>query len=84
MAHNYPLWGDPQETETARQGLTRLTDLSQLTHSCHVCRRNRGLERRSLALALPSREAWAGASPVRHEPVSGMRRSRADAHDFCP
>jgi hypothetical protein len=30
MAHNHPLWGDPQETEAARQVLAKITDTSRL------------------------------------------------------
>src|SRR5262245_39638954 len=33
MAHNHPLWGEPQETEAARQVLEKITDTSQLTPS---------------------------------------------------
>jgi tetratricopeptide (TPR) repeat protein len=31
MAHNHPLWGDPQATEAARQVLTKIRDTPQLT-----------------------------------------------------
>jgi tetratricopeptide (TPR) repeat protein len=31
MAHNHPIWGDPQETEAARQVLTRFRDTPPLT-----------------------------------------------------
>jgi hypothetical protein len=31
MAHNHPLWGDPQETEAARQVLKKIHDTSQVT-----------------------------------------------------
>ena len=31
MAHNHPLWGDPQDTEAARQALTHITLTPQLT-----------------------------------------------------
>ena len=31
MAHNHPVWGDPQETEAARQVLARLPSSSELT-----------------------------------------------------
>jgi tetratricopeptide (TPR) repeat protein len=30
MAHNHPLWGDPQETEAARKVLEKITDTSRL------------------------------------------------------
>jgi hypothetical protein len=31
MAHNHPVWGDPQDTEAARQVLAQLPPLSELT-----------------------------------------------------
>lgn len=31
MAHNHPIWGDPQETEAARKVLTNIRDTSKLT-----------------------------------------------------
>jgi hypothetical protein len=31
MAHNHPIWGDPQETEAARKVLERIQDTSKLT-----------------------------------------------------
>jgi tetratricopeptide (TPR) repeat protein len=31
MAHNHPIWGDPQETEAARQVLAKIKDMPQLT-----------------------------------------------------
>lgn len=31
MAHNHPLWGDPQETAAARTVLAKVTDTTQLT-----------------------------------------------------
>jgi hypothetical protein len=31
MAHNHPIWGDPQETEAARQVLKNIKDTSKLT-----------------------------------------------------
>jgi tetratricopeptide (TPR) repeat protein len=31
MAHNHPLWGDPQETKAARQALTHITITPQVT-----------------------------------------------------
>jgi hypothetical protein len=31
MAHNHPIWGDPQETEAARKVLEKIRDISQLT-----------------------------------------------------
>jgi hypothetical protein len=31
MAYNHPLWGDPQDTEAARQVLTHIHDMSKLT-----------------------------------------------------
>lgn len=31
MAHNHPIWGDPQETEAARKVLAKIKDTSKLT-----------------------------------------------------
>ena len=31
MAHNHPIWGDPQETEAARKVLANIRDTSKLT-----------------------------------------------------
>jgi hypothetical protein len=31
MAHNHPIWGDPQETDTARQVLEKTKNISKLT-----------------------------------------------------
>ena len=31
MAHNHPLWGDPQETEAARKVLAKINDTPKLT-----------------------------------------------------
>jgi hypothetical protein len=31
MAHNHPIWGDPQETEAARKVLEKITDTPKLT-----------------------------------------------------
>jgi hypothetical protein len=31
MAHNHPIWGDPQETEAARKVLESIRDISKLT-----------------------------------------------------
>ena len=31
MAHNHPIWGDPQETEAARKVLEKIRDTSKLT-----------------------------------------------------
>lgn len=31
MAHNHPIWGDPQNTETAREVLKNIKDLSRVT-----------------------------------------------------
>jgi hypothetical protein len=31
MAHNHPIWGDPQETDAARQVLEKINDTSKLT-----------------------------------------------------
>ena len=31
MAHNHPIWGDPQETEAARKVLEKITDTPQLS-----------------------------------------------------
>src|SRR5689334_13332702 len=31
MAHNHPIWGDPQETDSAQTVLARVEDVAQLT-----------------------------------------------------
>jgi hypothetical protein len=31
MAHNHPIWGDPQETDAAREVLEKIKDTQKLT-----------------------------------------------------